>query len=80
MGIGRADSSDHVVEGHLELDSLLGLDALLLVGVFDHLHLGDEVGAVDQLLGGVSAGDDDVQRVAPPPQSVDYVFATGTQP
>ena len=50
----------------LELYPLLGLDAPLLVGMLDHPHLGDKVGVIDQLLGGMPAGDDDVQRIGTP--------------
>src|SRR5438309_209343 len=41
------------------LDPLLGADAAV-VGVLDLAHLGDRVGDLDDLLGGVATGDDDV--------------------
>ena len=64
MGVapGRAPGDRILDAPSLELDALLGLDALRLVGVLDHPHLGNEVGEVDQLLRGIPAGDDDVQR------------------
>src|SRR4051812_9844098 len=46
------------------LDPLLGADAAV-VGVLDLPHLGDGVGHLDQLVGGVATRDDDVgARVA----------------
>ena len=44
----------------LKLNPFLGFYALVFEGVFDHFHFGDGVGEVDELLGGVAAGDDGV--------------------
>ena len=46
-----------------KLDAFLGFDALVFEGVFDDFHFGDGVGEVDELLGGVAAGDDGVLHV-----------------
>ena len=56
--------------GASELDAHLRLHARA-ERVLDHLHLGDEVGELDQLLLGVAAGDDDMRHLRLALQEVD---------
>src|SRR5262245_30655083 len=48
----------------LELDTLLRLHARAK-WVLQHLHLGDEVGDLDQLVGSVASGNDDMHMIRP---------------
>src|SRR5450830_2042707 len=55
-----------------ELNALLCLDALFLVGMLDGTHLADEVGQFDQCIGCMATGDDDMQHLAARRKDVQY--------
>src|SRR6266498_4550856 len=51
-----------VISSSSKLDALLGTDTLGVQRVLDLTHLGDEVRTIDQRLGRVTAGDNQVQQ------------------
>jgi hypothetical protein len=48
---------------HLELNSLLGLNPTIMIGVLDLTHFGHQIGQPDQLPGGISSGNNHVERL-----------------